>query len=218
MKIIPVINCQDYETAKSRMQIAETLLASVPPSDRWVHIDIADGSFTNGYSTWRSPTDLAEMKLRLDTKIELHLMVNEPEQAMDAWLAAGISRLIFHLESTAALEVITAACNNCGVQPMLAIGPDTPVSHATTYCADMPGFQFLAVKPGLSGQEIDPKTFERIGSLRERFPQILIEVDGGVTPETAKRLKQWGATQAVSGSYIFNSADPAKAFKELLEA
>src|SRR5262245_56242129 len=120
MKIIPVINCQDFESVKNRMQTAQDLLTAVPAPDRWVHIDVADGSFTNAYATWRNPSELAEMKIRLDTKIELHLMVNEPEQAMDAWLSAGISRLIFHLETTDSVEVITAACNNLGVEPMLA--------------------------------------------------------------------------------------------------
>lgn len=218
MKIIPVINCQDIETVKSRMEVIKGLLAAVPEGDRWVHVDIADGGFTNGYSTWRNPTDLAELKLSADIKIELHLMVNEPEQAMEPWLAAGISRLIFHLESTSVMEVITASCHSRGVEPMLAIGPDTPVAHVMPYAGRQPGFQFLAVKPGLAGQSLDPKTTERIKTLRARFPELIIEVDGGVTPETVKQLREAGATQAVSGSFIFDSSDPAKAFKQLLDS
>ena len=218
MKILPVINCQDFETVKSRMKVAVELLSIVPEADRWVHIDIADGGFTDGYSTWRNPTDLAELKLTPDIKIELHLMVNEPEQAMEAWFTAGISRLVFHLETTSTIEVITSSCHSRGVEPMLAIGPQTPVAHAMQYCTKIPGFQLLAVKPGKAGQELAPGTLEKIKAVRNHYPDMIIEVDGGVVPETAKQMREAGATQAVSGSYIFNSSDPAKAFKELLDA
>lgn len=218
MKILPVINCQNFRTVKKRMDIAQELLRAVPAVDRWIHIDIADGSFTNGYVTWKNPTEFAELKLEEGVKIELHLMVNEPEQAMDQWFAVGISRLVFHLESTSVIDVIESACHSRGVEPMLAITPDTPVAHTLRYCSGMHGFQFLAVKPGLSGQTLDPNTMERIRTMRAKFPDMIIEVDGGVIPETAKQMREAGATQVVSGSYIFNSEDPAKAFKELQDA
>ena len=80
------------------------------------------------------------------------------------------------------------------------------------------GFQFLAVKPGLSGQALDGNTMERIRTMRAKFPDMIIEVDGGVVPETAKQMREAGATQVVSGSYIFNNPDPMKAFSELMNS
>lgn len=218
MKIIPVINCADFEAVKSRVAVAKEILSTVPEADRWLHIDIADGGFTNGYSTWRNPTDLAELKLGPDIKIELHLMMNEPEQAMEAWLAAGISRLIFHLESTDSVGVVIASCHSRGVEPMLALRPDTPVAHAMQYLAGVPGAQVLAVTPGPAGSPFDEKMYDKITALRQRFPDMIVEVDGGVNPETAGKMRSAGATQAAAGSYIFNNADPAKAYKELLDA
>ncbi len=218
MNIIPVINCQDFETVKARVQIArESLFPMIRPEERWLHIDIADGGFTNGYSTWRNPGDLAELKLTSDIKIELHLMMNEPEQAMDPWLAAGISRLIFHLEATASLEVVVACCRDRGVEPMLALAPETPVNHALTYLAGLPACQILAVHPGLAGQSMEPGTLEKIASIHARFPNMVIEVDGGVTPETAAQMKAAGATQVVAGSSIFGAENPGAIFKKYLE-
>lgn len=218
MQIIPVVNCQDFDCVKQRVQTAqESLFPLVKPEDRWLHIDIADGGFTKGYETWRNPTDLSSLKLSPEIKIELHLMVNEPEQAMEAWLATGISRLIFHLESTASLDVIVAACHSRGVEPMLAISPATPAPHALPYLAGFSSCQLLAVEPGKAGQEFEEHMYEKIKTIHTRFPDMVIEVDGGVTPETAPNIKAAGASILTAGSTIFESPNPVAVFRKYLE-
>ena len=217
MRIIPVINCQDFDCVKTRARIAaEALFPLVAGTERWLHIDIADGGFTNGYSTWRHPADVAALRLTPDIKIELHLMVNEPETVMEHWLAAGISRLIFHLETTSALEIIASSCRNRGVEPMLALAPQTEISHAYSYLTGFTSCQLLAVPPGLPSQPLHEGTVEKVKAIRARFPDILIEVDGGVTLEIAPRLKAAGANQIVAGSSIFNSSDPVSVFGQYL--
>lgn len=217
MLTIPVINCSDFIEVGRRLKISQELLSNVPPHDRWIHIDVADGTFTKGYTTWRNAGDLANIKLDPNIKLEIHLMVNEPEQALDAWFALGISRLIFHLETTASLEVIVAACHSKGVEPMLALSPETTVPHALPYIAGLPGCQLLAVHPGPAGQPFQEPTLEKVKTLRQRFPELIIEVDGGVTLETAPKIKAAGASQIVAGSSIFEAEDPVAVFKKYLE-
>lgn len=222
--IIPAINCQEFDEVKERFHVAQEILFGVGSeehetgeSEGWIHIDIADGGFTNGYSTWRNAQEFSQLKRHPQLKVEVHIMVNEPEAVITEWLALGVNRIIFHLETTNNIEAIAAMCKEVGVSPMLALKPETSISHAASYLGLVEGCQILAVAPGLSNQTMQPMIIEKVVALRKAHPELLIEVDGGITPESAARCVAAGADQLISGSYIFTDENPAAAYGRLQE-
>lgn len=223
MKIIPAINCPDFDCVKSRVEIAESFLcdhgsesrAGNTDEDCWIHIDIADGGFTHGYATWRNPEELPSLKKDSHMRIEVHLMLTEPELALESWLAAGASRIIVHIETATAIDTIASIGEGRGVEIWLALAPETPAEKAFPYLPLVKGCQVLAVHPGLAGQATEPNTYEKIRAIRRAFPLIPIEVDGGVTPETVSLYREAGATQVVAGSVIFGAEDSVAMYRKL---
>lgn len=222
--IIPAINCQEFDEVKERFHVAQEILFGAGSEghemgehEGWIHVDIADGGFTNGYSTWRNAREFATLKRHPNLKVEVHVMVNEPEPVISEWLALGVHRIIFHLESAGNVEAIATMCRESGVEPMLALKPETPIAHAALYLGLVSGCQVLAVTPGPGSQEMQPMIIEKIVALRKAHPELLIEVDGGITPESAARCIAAGADQLISGSYIFTDENPAAAFARLAE-
>ncbi len=224
MQVIPVINCPDFDTVKARIEIAQEFLCDHGSENRtaapegWVHIDVADGGFTAGYATWRNPADLKSFKRDQHLKIEAHLMLTEPELALEEWLDAGVNRVIVHLETVTAIDTVVNICESHNVEVWLAIAPQTPAEKAFPYLSIVKGCQVLAVQPGLPGQTMAAGSLEKIRAIREAFPQLPIEADGGVTAETIGQYKSAGATQVVAGSAIFNAEDSAAAYRTLVRA
>jgi len=222
MRIIPAINCQEFDEVKERFHVAQEILFGVGSEsheigehEEWIHVDIADGGFTKGYSTWRNAQEFASLKRHPNLKIEVHIMVTEPEAVIAGWLALGVHRIIFHLEATDNVEAIADMCKESGVETMLALSPETPVSHAHAYLNLVDGCQILAVTPGLGNQAMLPGMIEKVVALRKQGSALLIEVDGGITPDTARQCQEAGADQLISGSYIFKDGNPAAAYARL---
>lgn len=216
-QIIPSINCSDFECIKNRIGLASTFLNA--ESENWVHIDVSDGKFTPHIS-WNNPEELGEFRIQnseLKINTEVHLMIENPEAYIDAWLKTGVKRIIVHLEVMQDSVLILEKCKKYGAECFLAIKPETEVDRLFAYSA-FNGFLILGVSPGPSGQKMDQKIFEKIKKLRNRFQNSIIEVDGGINLETAKLASQAGATYFVSGAYIFDSSDPAVAYRKLQDA
>jgi len=210
MKVIPVINCPDVDCVRKKIEIAKTFLQE----GDLLHLDVTDGSFSS-HMTWADP--LAWVDLKSPFGLEVHLMVDHPEQYIDNWLTAGARRLIVHSESLNAqsLHEILGAGRQRGVEVMLSSKPESEIEDIEHYCKHFKSFQVLAVPPGPAGQLYLPFIDDKIRFLREEFPNATIEVDGGMSPLTVWRVKELGADTIVSSSYIFNSADPKKAYEEL---
>lgn len=213
MKIIPAINCNDYETALSRIRTAAAFVDRDYP---WVHIDVVDGKFAP-VTTWGNPEDLKKLAGQfLELRFEIHLMVHHPESVAGEWLASGAGRLIVHAESQGDPLAVKTACDMRKKECVLSMGPGTqPENIAIIEKFDF--FQVLAVNPGFAGQKFSEDSLKKIRFLRAERPDARIEVDGGMNPETAKLAKEAGADVLVAASYIFASPDPAKAYKELLD-
>ena len=225
MIIIPVINCADFDGVRTRLALAQEFLCDhgseehqVSCGECWVHIDVADGGFTADYTTWRNPDELRALRRDEHLKIEIHLMVREPELVLDQWLGSGINRLIVHLETVVALDTIISRCADRGVECFVALAPETSVEKLVPYAGLIAGCQVLAVTPGPAGQAAGPGILEKIRSIRGAYPSLPIEVDGGVTVATAPEFLAAGATQLAAGTAIFKSEDPGAAYRALVAA
>lgn len=218
MEVIPAINCGDEACVRRALGIVGLLEAEK------MKFDVSDGSFAPT-RTWNEPAKLP-MFLKgagLDEIfVEAHFMVRDPKAALAAWHVAGIGRAIVHVETFPKEDPLAFFCElerACGevVELGLSIAPATPVDAFAPYFGETLFFQLLAVPPGPAGQVFDEGTFEKLEYLRGRAPEATIEIDGGVTPVLARRLREAGADIVASSSYIFGERDPRAAYRELLE-
>ena len=144
-------------------------------------------------------------------------MVEHPEEHVDDWLAVGARRLIVHAESLTpqSMHEIISTAARYHVEVMLSSKPESISEELIPYFRYFTAFQVLAVQPGPEGQEFLPFVCDKIRFLKEELPDAIIEVDGGMNLETARRVKDVGADTIVSSNYIFNAVDPKKAYEEL---
>jgi ribulose-phosphate 3-epimerase len=210
MNVIPVINCPDVACVQKKIAIAKTFLRE----GDFLHLDVTDGLFAT-HQTWADPLEWE--KLKSPFALEVHLMVEHPEERVDDWLAAGVRRLIVHAESLTpqSMHEILSTAARYHVEVMLSSKPESISEELVPYFRQFTAFQVLAVQPGPEGQEFLPFVCEKIRFLREELPDAIIEVDGGMNLETARQVKEVGADTIASESYIFNAADPKKAYEEL---
>lgn len=201
MLIIPAINCKSSECVKKKLKIASKFA-------KWVQIDVADGKFAN-YKTWNEPE-----KLNSKLKLEVHLMVKNPKIFLNKWVKAGAKRIIVHLEAINGLGPRMYADAAKSVELGLAINPQTSVKRLMPYLKDnkFRFVQILSVSPGPAGQKFHKSSLAKIKFLKQKFPSVIIEVDGGINLETAKLCRKAGADILVSGAYIFENTDPQKAY------
>jgi ribulose-phosphate 3-epimerase len=210
MKVIPVINCPDIGSVQKRIEVAKTFLAE----GDMVHLDVTDGSFAT-HKTWGDALQWGTLKCPF--ALEVHLMVDHPEEYVDNWLAAGARRLIVHSESLNphSMHEILSTAERYTAEVMLSSKPESMAEDMEIYLKHFNSFQVLAVQPGAAGQKFLSFVTEKVRLIREELPDVIIEVDGGMNPETARQVKEVGADTIVSSSYIFDAADPKKAYEEL---
>jgi ribulose-phosphate 3-epimerase len=221
MEIIPVINCHlgDDECVFQKTK-------KIKEISNWAHLDVADGIFTFN-KTWNNPKKWKELSFNLN--LEVHLMVENPEEVVEDWLKVGAKRIIFHWEAIKPIlnsnfeknpkEIISKIfdlCKKYGAEPMLSICMETNCDGVKDFLNDFKYVQVLAVYPGPSGQKFLWEAIPKIKYLKSIKPDIIIEVDGGINPEVLLKIKEAGADIAVSGSYIFNNSDYKKAFNDLV--
>ena len=212
LEVIPAINCAFGDAA-----CVEGKIKLVQPFAKWVHIDVADGKFTFN-KTWADIQQFSLFKSQFpNLNFEVHLMVEDPEQVLPVWLASGVARVVVHIETfdAASAARIVELAKNANVQMMFSLNPETPIEAMRPYFPICSAFQVLAVHPGLAGQKFLPLILEKVKTIRAELPDSIIEVDGGINLETAKRSREAGASIIASASCIFESVDPAISYNEL---
>ena len=211
MQVIPAINVNSFEEIKEKIKSVEPFVT--PPNGAgWAQLDVADGTFTKN-TLWHNAGDLLSLDTKL--KIEVHLMFNNIEDRVVNWLIEPVDRVIFHLETAKDPHFVIEKCRAAGKEVGIAIGPDTPWTQLMLFCDKVDLFQILSVYPGLAGQEFIEESLRKIEGLRKNCLSAIIEVDGGVNKEVAKKCKEAGADIVCAASYIFDSDNIEKAIKEL---
>ena len=208
MEVIPAINCGDEGCVKKHLEMLQDIPAE------WVHFDVSDGKFTPA-KTWDEPECfIADCRLQIaDLNIEVHFMVEKPEEYVERWVGAGAKRVIVHVETIRERSDLPKEVGPlAGVQFGLALLPETPVESVYPYFDRVRFVQLLAVSPGFSGQKFDERILEKIRLLRARDENVIIEVDGGVNDVVARSIFRAGANIAVSSSFIWNHPNPREAF------
>lgn len=184
----------------------------------WVHFDVMDGNFVPNITF--GPDMCKALRPLTDLPIDVHLMVEHPSDWIEPFKKAGADILTVHVESAEhhlhrALQSIHAAGMKAGV----VLNPATPIESCVHLLPECDLVLLMSVNPGFGGQSFIYETLRKTRALRkeidDRGLKTLIEIDGGVNPETAKLCIEAGADVLVAGSAVFKAPDPAEMIKAL---
>ncbi|GIV35844.1 MAG: ribulose-phosphate 3-epimerase [Cyclobacteriaceae bacterium] len=186
----------------------------------WIHLDIMDGVFVPNISFGLPVTQAISRVAR--KPLDVHLMIVQPEKYLEAFYKAGAAVLTVHAEACVHLHRTTQQIRMLGIRPGVAINPHTPVRTLENVIAEIDVVCLMSVNPGFGGQQFIENTYRKITELKsliiESESRALIEVDGGVGPENARRLVEAGADILVAGNAVFGAPNPEAAISRLRES
>jgi len=172
-----------------------------------VQLDILDNSFLP-HEDFHDPLYIDSLKP--DKDFELHFMTDLVSGKLPLWNYSWVKKVIFHAEAHGDIKSTIAEIKAMGKQAWLAINPGTSVKAIVPFLHDLDGVQVMTINPGQMGTPFLPETIEKIAELVAIRPQLAVEVDGGINPETIKRAAAAGASSFVVGSYLKNDEFQAR--------
>lgn len=204
-KLAPSILGIDY----GRMN--ESLKTLEPFSD-WFHVDIMDGNFVQNLTIGAPVVAAIKTKVPLDC----HLMIANPDKFIPDYAKAGAYSITVHAEASKNVSNDIDLIKSLGCRAAVALNPDTPVEKIAHVMSKLDMVLIMSVFPGFGGQEFIPEVLEKVRWLREHYPNLDIQIDGGINDKTASLAIAAGANILVAGSYILKAKDPAKAAEILV--
>lgn len=199
----------------------------------WLHVDVMDGHMVPNLTL--GPPIVKSLRKATDGFLDCHLMVTDPALWVEDFAKSGANQITFHLESVIGDE--KAALGNSEVDDRvlsiiskvktsnlrcgIAIKPSTPVECALPYLDASESIDMvlvMTVEPGFGGQSFMPETMTKVQKLRQLFPNLDIQVDGGLTEDTVHEAARAGANVIVAGSAIFGADDPELVMRKMRSA
>jgi ribulose-phosphate 3-epimerase len=187
---------------------------SVEPYADWLQIDVMDGHFVPNLSFGAPVMRWIKTTLLLDA----HLMVSNPADRIGEFLDAGATHITFHAEAVEGLknrQELISRIRKGGATAGIAINPETPLSAAEDVLGDVDLLLIMSVHPGFGGQEFIEDVLGKVREARKRYPELMIQMDGGIDERTAVLCRKAGANNLVAGSFIFSAKDRKAAIDSL---
>lgn len=175
----------------------------------WVHIDVMDGKFVPNL-TFGAPV---VKKLRPVTKLffDCHLMVENPENYIEDFAAAGADMIVVHVETTKHLHRLIQSIHEKGIKAGVALNPATPLNTIEEILPYVEMVLLMTVNPGFGGQSFIPTCLNKIERLHQMISEggheVYLQVDGGINEEISRQVRAAGADVLVAGSYVYGAAD-----------
>jgi len=212
-KISPSILSADFG------RLEEEVKAVAKAGADYIHIDVMDGHFVPNITI--GPPVVERLRSITSIPLDVHLMIQNPDDFLPAFIAAGAHILTVHVEAAVHLHRTLTEIRKRGARAGIALNPATP------FCSIEPALEFadlvlvMTVNPGFGGQEFIPAVLPKIEQLRQRIDQegwaLELEVDGGIKTDNIGRVVRAGANVFVSGSAVFKSADYGKTIAAMRE-
>lgn len=205
IKIVPGILESNFEEIKKKVGL-------VAPYVDTIQIDLCDGKLVPN-KNFSDPEPFS--KITKDKIFELHMMVSEPGEVADEWIKVGFKRIVGHIEGITEPTEFLTDLRKKGAMVGLGVDVDTRVSTIRDYLDFLDFVLVMTVRAGFSGQEFNPQMLDKIKWLREKRPNLDIEIDGGVNLETVKAAREAGANIFVSTGFVFGSGDVKENIEKL---
>ena len=209
VEIAPSILAADFACLGEEIRAVERGGATL------LHVDVMDGHFVPNISI--GVPVVASLRKATQLPLDVHLMIENPEQYIPMFAEAGADMISVHQEATPHLDRALSMIREHGCKPGAVINPATPVSMLSEVLGNLDHVLVMSVNPGFGGQKFIRGTLEKIRQLkhtRERYNLAFrIEVDGGVGPENVTDLVRAGAEILVAGTSIFHTPDAAEAVR-----
>ncbi len=181
-----------------------------------LHVDVMDGHFVPNLTI--GPVVVESIKKHTKLPLDVHLMIEQPEKYIPAFVKAGATIISFHAEVCDDVYTTLKFLKSHKVKPAIAINPATPLSLISDILPMVSMVLLMTVNPGFGGQSfirsVVPKIKELRALITEKKLNIDIQVDGGINLETAKEVLDAGANILVAGSFIYKAKSPAKVIRD----
>ncbi|MWV45125.1 ribulose-phosphate 3-epimerase [Paenibacillus sp. HJL G12] len=212
IKIAPSILSADF--ARLGQEISEVEAAGAD----WIHVDVMDGHFVPNITL--GPPIVSAIKPHTSLPLDVHLMIEHPEQYIADFAKAGANMITVHAEACIHLHRVIHLIKEHGVQAGVVINPATPASAIREILGDIDMVLIMTVNPGFGGQAFIPNAVHKIRQVRQWLNEaslfdVHIEVDGGITSETAPLVVEAGADVLVAGSAVFGQKDRQAAIRAI---
>ncbi|HLK51041.1 MAG TPA: ribulose-phosphate 3-epimerase [Bryobacteraceae bacterium] len=213
IEIIPSILSADF--ARLGDEIARVERAGVT----MLHLDVMDGRFVPNLTI--GPPVVASIRRITRAHLNVHLMIEEPERHIPAFVEAGANSISVHYETCRHLDGVLGLIHSQGLLAGIVLNPATPVSVLQDVLQVADYVLLMSVNPGFGGQKLIPYVLEKVRELdrmrRERRLALPIQIDGGVHRENLAEVVRAGCDWIVTGSAVFHSSDPEKAVLRMRE-
>ena len=203
MRLAPSILSADFAHLGDAVQAAERAGAD------WIHVDVMDGHFVPNLTF--GPKMVADLHKATRLPLDVHLMIERPEEWIDRYVDAGAAYVVVHIEAVADARAALGRIRQRGARAGLTLSPDTAVEAVLPYLGDLDLVLVMSVRPGFGGQKFIETSLDKVRAVRkaltERKFSAELEVDGGIKLDNARRVADAGATVLVAGSAVFEDPE-----------
>ena len=202
-------------------RLAEDVQAVEAAGADWIHVDVMDGHFVPNITI--GPLVAAAVRRACGLPVDVHLMIENPERYLRAFVEAGADRITVHQETCPHLHRTLQEIRELGAAPGVALNPSTTVETIRDVIPDLDMVLVMTVNPGFGGQRYIPNSTSKVARVAELLRdegrgEVLIQVDGGIDATTAPTVSRAGATVLVAGSAVFKHPGGARAGVQGLRA
>jgi ribulose-phosphate 3-epimerase len=201
-------------------RLGEQVRAAVEGGATLVHVDVMDGHFVPNITI--GPPVVASLRKATDVPLDVHLMIENPDQYVSAFIDAGADWISVHQEACIHLHRTLELIHGQGAQAGVVLNPATPIETLSEVIEMLDFVLIMSVNPGFGGQKFIPASLDKIRRLaalrNQRGAAFRIEVDGGIALDTIADVVRAGAEVLVAGNAVFGKGDPKSSAQLLLKA